>query len=58
MVCVVATQVVLWPKLRNDMEDQETLVLYFPPLALYIYIYIYQYQYQYQSFRVYMCTAH
>ena len=35
MVCVVATQVVLWPRLRNE----ETLVLYFPPLALYIWLF-------------------
>ena len=29
----------IWPRLRNEMEDQETRVLYFPPLALYIYGY-------------------
>ena len=39
MVCMVATQVVLWPRLRNEMEDWETLVLYFPPLALYIWLF-------------------
>ena len=39
MVCMVATQVVLWPRLRNEMEDQETLVLYFPQLALYVWLF-------------------